>query len=245
MYLLIDRDKMCVRHRHPQLSVLLNMAHIEVSHCATFITPEEFPVNFDSLTDLELKLLYQNMCGQKYTAYPNKESLISAVMQLCRLLPESKINGFEASLQSASISEANAGFYKYAPGCANASAQQELYTPAALVTGAALIPVHTPTISARAAPTPVAVYANPITTQAVAAPYVAAKSSAPATATSAPKSGKTARVWEIAEGILEQYPARPTDWKLIRKLVVEACEAEGINGSTAGVQYSKFKVSKT
>lgn len=54
-----------------------------------------------------------------------------------------------------------------------------------------------------------------------------------------PKGGTTARVWEVANEIYGQK----TGWdiKELRSSIIAACEAEGINSSTAGTQYSKWK----
>jgi hypothetical protein len=60
----------------------------------------------------------------------------------------------------------------------------------------------------------------------------------------APKAGsKTGRVWEIAEDIYKAQGAH-TDFKSLRKDIVAACEAEGINGSTASVQFGRWKATK-
>jgi hypothetical protein len=76
----------------------------------------------------------------------------------------------------------------------------------------------------------------------------APRSSAPRTAATpgdAPKFGsKTGRVWEIAEAIYAQHALPIADFKALRRQIVEACEAEGINGSTASVQFSKWKNTK-
>lgn len=54
---------------------------------------------------------------------------------------------------------------------------------------------------------------------------------------SAPTKGATAKVWEIADRV---HAASGLD----RGKIIAACEAEGINTSTAGTQYSKWKKAK-
>lgn len=54
-----------------------------------------------------------------------------------------------------------------------------------------------------------------------------------------PKGGTTARVWEIADAILADVGS--DDLKLLRSNIIAKCEDEGINSSTAGTQYSKWK----
>lgn len=59
---------------------------------------------------------------------------------------------------------------------------------------------------------------------------------------SAPKGGTTARVWAIADAVVEEKGAG--DIKALRATIIATCEAEGINKSTAGTQYSKWKRAK-
>lgn len=65
---------------------------------------------------------------------------------------------------------------------------------------------------------------------------------APSGPATRPKGGSTARVWELAD--LELSELGSIDMKALRKAVIAACEAEGINSSTASVQYGKWKSSK-
>jgi hypothetical protein len=48
-------------------------------------------------------------------------------------------------------------------------------------------------------------------------------------------------VWQIAD---ECYAEHPILDKVLRKMVADACEAEGINSSTMSVQHSKWKQTK-
>lgn len=64
--------------------------------------------------------------------------------------------------------------------------------------------------------------------------------SAPATR---PAGGTTKRVWDLADEVLADNPT--SDAKTIRPLIIAKCEAEGINGSTAGTQFAKWKNSKS
>lgn len=53
----------------------------------------------------------------------------------------------------------------------------------------------------------------------------------------------TGRVWAIADQQLAQWPHGIN--KEFRRLVISACEAAGINSSTASVQYGKWLSSRT
>lgn len=57
-----------------------------------------------------------------------------------------------------------------------------------------------------------------------------------------PKGGTTARVWAIADAALDEHGSG--DIKALRAAIISTCEAEGINKSTAGTQYSKWKRAK-
>lgn len=62
---------------------------------------------------------------------------------------------------------------------------------------------------------------------------------------SAPKAGSTTgRVWAIAEQTLADVPTPVSDWKEFKRVVVEECEAQGINPGTAGTQFGAWKRSK-
>lgn len=64
----------------------------------------------------------------------------------------------------------------------------------------------------------------------------APKSTTPATR---PAGGTTKKVWDIADALRERNPSLSA--KELRPKIIEACEQEGINSSTAGTQYSKWK----
>lgn len=237
MYILIDREKMFALYKHPNQGTLSNLAHIEVAHSATIILPQDLAEGFDQFTQLELQLLFYNLCGQRYTGY-NKSTLIASVITQCKMLTESKLNGFEIGIQANSIDMDNQGFYRYAPGCSVPNLQQELFVPAALVTVAGYVPTYNPKGKPYVAPVRATQAAAPLAGTGQPTP-TSAPSSAP---TSAPKAGsKTGRVWEIAE---VEYLKDSSDFKVLRKRIIDACEVEGINASTASVQYGYWKKTK-
>ncbi len=51
---------------------------------------------------------------------------------------------------------------------------------------------------------------------------------------------KTGQVWAIADKLAAENKKLPKASKELKKLVVDACVAAGINGSTAGVQFAKW-----
>ena len=62
------------------------------------------------------------------------------------------------------------------------------------------------------------------------------KPSSPATR---PAGGTTKKVWDIADDLKARNPSLSA--KELRPKIIEACEQENINSSTAGTQYSKWK----
>jgi hypothetical protein len=231
---------MVVRYKHPNVNHLSNLVHIELSHVPTAIIQCNNIWEFETLTDLELKKLYESMCGQKYTGY-SRYILIQNVFNLCKLLPNSELNGFALDCQANFIQEDDDRFYRYQPTARVPKLQQELYLAKPLTASAAYNPVLTSTYAPQTAPAS--------TPQAQTAQTQAPKQQT-ARATrepsgEAPKQGsKTGRVWEIAEELYKNAVG-VVNFKLLRSAIVSACEGEGINSSTASVQYGKWKNTKT
>jgi hypothetical protein len=234
MYILIDREQMCVRYKHNSGAVIANLVHIEMSNTRAFSGPCDQESTYEVFTDYELKILHENICGQKFNGY-GREALVNAIFQLCKSLEPCKINGFEVALQAAVIKEDDDSFYRYVYGKNQPLLLEEPYIPTALTSVPGFTPIQRSTPITQSAPAVFKPMASTITP----------RSGAPSS-NEAPKSGsKTGRVWEIADAILEQYPARPTDFKTLRGKIITACEAEGINSSTASVQYGKWRHTKT
>lgn len=78
---------------------------------------------------------------------------------------------------------------------------------------------------------------------AVIRPRATPSAPRPATAVTRPAGGTTKKVWDIADGVKNENPT--LEAKALRPLIIAACEAEGINSSTAGTQFAKWKNSIT
>lgn len=76
---------------------------------------------------------------------------------------------------------------------------------------------------------------EPVVTKRSNAPSTP-KPSSPATR---PAGGTTKKVWDIADDLKARNPSLSA--KELRPKIIEACEQESINSSTAGTQYSKWK----
>lgn len=68
----------------------------------------------------------------------------------------------------------------------------------------------------------------------------AGQGAGPAGAAAAPSKGATARVWVIADAVTAEKGGT-----IDRAAIIARCEAEGINPSTAGTQYSKWKKARS
>jgi hypothetical protein len=243
MPVLIDREQMCVRYRHVNENVIWNLMAIEFTHTSVIAMNENMVESYDRFTDYELKMLYLNLCGQKYTGYA-RDILVTQVKGLVQSLPQSEVNGFELSIQVTQIREGEENYYRYVKGSNVVEKRTEPYVPAALTSVAGYVPAPVAPQPASAAP--------------AHATQAASTSAAPRSPTSitlpaeAPKAGsKTGRVWEIAETEYKKELEHREkfggafDAKALRKSIIFNCEAEGINGSTASVQYGKWKTTKS
>lgn len=241
MHLLIDRDNLTVLYKHPKLSAIDNVRHIECQQSCAIVDYRDGC--FGTLTDLELRLLYKNLCGESFHGYA-RYHLEATLVKMADALEVSAINEVEAMLQAMSISDDDDEFYKYVPGSAEPLKVNVLFRATALKTAPLVLPLP-PAPQAQQTPTPQAAALFAAYEAQKLAKDVPRESRASNPSTYVPPKGgsKTGRVWEIAEPIYEAA-SKPLDWKELRKQIVSACEAEGINGSTASVQYGKWKQTK-
>lgn len=247
MFICIDRARLCVLYKHENQAAIVSLANLEIPENAIVVMSATDPDSFERFTDFELKVLFENLCGEKHTGY-NRPFLIKSVVMLVRLLTESKINPIEVEEQLASVGCTDEQ-YKYAPGCSIPSKQMDLYTPAALVTVAGYVPYpklyHVPNarqsvfkavagVNQTVAGLQGSNDAEPTTPRA---PRVRAEGPVTAPAVGS----KTGAVWVIADKCYSEHPIID---KVLRKMVADSCELAGINSSTMSVQYSKWKQTK-
>ena len=240
MYVLLDKEQMVVRYKHPVLRVISDLMHIELAHCsgaAIFIDDQR---HLGMFSDLELRILGKNLCGQALPTI-NRNALVENISTLLKMLPVSNVDPLLVNIQAGTIQSDDSASYRFVPGANLPQRLEEPYLQTALQAPAGFVPVVTSTAPISAAPTPVATLAiNP----AAPKPQTTKPASA-AVSMDAPKAGsKTGLVWQIADTIYNDQP-KPVDFKIARRLIITACEAEGINGSTASVQFSKWVKTKT
>lgn len=248
MYLLIDKEQLRVLYKHPSFRFLDNLRHIE---CQQPVLITEYKDGcFGNMTDLELRMLYRNTCGQSFDGYA-RHHLEATLIAACDALPVCEYNAIEVATQAHCIEEDDDAYYKFAPGAFRPAPQNVLFRAAAHKTAAVKLPYTTPEKTPHIAALQAATLLETPTfaqlkdrVQPETVPKPRVTTPRPASDSSTPKTGsKTGRVWEIAEPIY-QAAADKSNWKDIRKAVIAACEAEGINTSTASVQYGKWKNTK-
>lgn len=234
MHLLINREDMNVLYKHSNITVLTNLLHIECDFAACVIED-----NWHLFTDLELKKLYENLCGQKYVGY-YRDALVNCVKHLCNSLDADILNGFEVSVQASKIDIKNIKKYKYQPGSKQALEVNELFVKqprTAHANALSTLPINH-TVQPVTSALPQALQALP------ALPALPMRISAPVNK-DAPKAGsKTGRVWQLCDIWYEQA-AKPVEFKTLRKQIMACGELEGINSSTMSVQFGAWKKNKT
>lgn len=222
MYALLDKERMCVLYKHQDLGALMNLMHIEASEFSAVIVASRTP--WDRFTDLELKTLYSNLCGQKYEGY-NRDNLVHLINSYLDSLEVSKINVGEVAIQANSIGFSDDQYYRYLPGSSTPQVLNEVFKHIPLTAVQGFVPSATPTLPVKTAPVRATQAATGITTPSAPSPK-----------------GATGMVWVIADRILAEVGS--ADIKALRKAIVTACEAQGINPSTASVQYGKWRQTK-
>lgn len=244
MQILVDLERLCILYKHPNQAALMSLANIEVPESAVVVMSATDPDSYERFTDYELKVMFNNICGMAHDGF-HRSDLIQSVRRLVGMLPETQLNPAEVEAQLLTIKEPEQGGYRYVFGSQVPAAQQDLFTPAALVT----VPGHKPkdkkyfvrnpkheVIKCSEPPK-----GNPLLPEAHV-PTPRTSSTEPREPSGPPKAGsKTGRVWEICNACYAQHPHLD---KQLRKLVADACEKEGINSSTMSVQHSKWKLSK-
>src|SRR5690606_24827302 len=125
---------------HPSLRMLDNLRHIECQQ-AVIITGYQDGV-FGDLTDLEVRMLYRNMCGQSFEGFA-RWHLEATLIAMCDAIPVCAYNSIEVSTQAHCVQEDDEDFYKFVPGAFAPAVQNVLFRAAALQTQGVTLP-YTP-----------------------------------------------------------------------------------------------------
>lgn len=244
MFIVIDRERLCVIYKHENQAAIVNLANIECPESAIVAISATDPDSYGIFTDFELKTLFYNICGQMHTGY-NRPFLLKSVLMLIGLLPETECTLEDVNRQYDAVAKWDQCDFEYEQGSIAPFPRPEGYMPPALTSVAGYTPTHK-------------LYYVPDPRQRVFKPVAGVNPLVPLPSTPAykrdpdalrsteipvaPKEGsKTRRVWEIADKCLTDHTTMD---KILRNLVATACENEGINSSTMSVQFSKWKQAK-
>jgi len=243
MYVVIDREYLCVKYKHPNQSAINNLACIEIPYQPIVVVSATDKDSFESFTDYELKVMYENLCGLLYSGF-RRPDLVTSVIRLIGMLSETDLVPREVDQQLDTIKDPDDGPFQYVRGSAVPKKQNELWLPPTMVTRDGVIPngkkYHVPDPVKRVQPLYSPVYTNPALFAAPSTPAARANSTGEPSAPAAPpKAGSTTgRVWAIADDCYQKHSVLD---KTLRKMVADECEAQGINSSTMSVQFSKWK----
>lgn len=221
MYVLVDREALVFRHKHSDHSTIHGLSHIEVAHCATYITPIDGPTDFLSLTDMELKMLYQNTTGHKLEGF-SRPYMNESVLAVARALPESDVRPLEVRQQADKIKMDDSGFYRYVKGAYKAARLQELFVPE---------PLH----ADAPAPAPLA---------ATGRDHTSAAATVPAKVPSAPRGGNRAVIWEVADRLWNDagQPKNAAAVLQLRKTIMADLETNhGIKKTTSSTALGEWQ----
>ena len=241
MGILVCRRRWLVCYKHPDPKALFNLTHIEMDLGSVCVLDINHINALDIFTDYELKCMYYGMVGTKYEGY-NSENLKQNIKALLELLPDSTLDSIRLQMQADQILDDDTSCYRYDPNSYKALTLEEEYEAPSMV-------ITKPFEQIRST------YDRPEDTAANKWPFHGCQPQADINSprrqpriadgpAAQPSSGsKTGRVWEIAEELWVTHN-NTTDWKSFRPHVIGACEAQGINSSTASVQYGKWKSTK-
>jgi hypothetical protein len=249
MHVLINKDRCVFLGKHQDENALLNLSWLESPNTACAVLKCDVQFELDTLTDYELKHLYRNTCGVDHIGF-SRDALLTVVHELLQRMPESDFDKHELQSQCNSVDRLDLSCYKYVKGSTKPEKLVDLFEPDPVIVArnlenesaavAAAPLVKQQYIDAVPAYVPKHTASTPNSSAATRTPRV--PSDGPS---EAPKAGsKTGRVWEIADVIYIQS-GQSSDFKTLRRQIVEACEAEGINSSTASVQFGKWKHTKS
>lgn len=163
MYVLIDKERMCVCYKHEKAEVLASIGHIELAGVEFGVYPINTLGCFLKIT--ELNSLYLSICGHEFMG--NIFSILLSVVKLIEAIPMSNLDGFKIAVQALLISEEDDQFYRY-NSTGNAPIKlSEQYLPKPLTASLNAAPVVCAVQPQQNAPIPVAQAPAPVNKQGV------------------------------------------------------------------------------
>lgn len=232
MYVSIDMKEMKVIHKHPSCNVVLNLVYLECPKSECHVSSIDMCLK--DKTELELKMLYRNMIGgEKFPVELRKVVLdhIFNKVPINDVIPE------EVARLASNVGATDRKVYKYIKG------QFSSFVNPSIFQNAPEAPkIHSEPPPPYFAKKPTALDSlkedDPLPEKEEYIPRAPRESSG---GSDRPKAGSTTgKVWDIADSLA----ATISDDKSLRKSVIAECEAQGINKSTASVQFGRWKNSR-
>lgn len=240
MYLSIDRDNLKFLHKHPDVTVVCNLVHIEAPHVAICVTPYDIPSFLGDFTDMELKMLYRNTTGHDHTGHSGS-ALRAILAELAERLPTTDVNAFEVDRQAACIPEDSAEPMQYVRGATRPGKPGELFPLRAERNPDEDVVAAAAKLRAPQRPAPVA--------NSSTAPAPAAR---PQRAPASPRQGGVrGTIWEVADAMWEKEgkPTTKAEVLALRKRMMEVLESDhGVKRTSSSNelgQWQKARVAVT
>lgn len=113
-YVLVDKGQSAIVHKHPDRTVLGQLAWIECMNAAATIPLGTPKLWADTFTAQELKRIYEHATGVTLNAYGT--SLAQACHDMALRLPDSVVNAAEVRAQYLTVMDGDKHTYQYRPG---------------------------------------------------------------------------------------------------------------------------------
>lgn len=246
MHVAIDRENMGFLWAHPSYQALLELAHIEVEthvHVVSLENPRYFKP-FADFTDLELRLLYENTTGEKFTGLGRK-LLEQLVCGLAMRLPQVDVSLTELSVQAEAVTDEYAGLYRYVKGSRVPKLVEDglFGVPPKRVarcpvqeqqaTAGTLLPVL---------PEPGPLCAGAGRDRTVTSTSTPARTRAPGT-TPPPRGSTRETIWACADRMWEEAgkPTQPSAVLALRKQMMNQLEADGVKRTSSSNELGNWQ----
>lgn len=131
MYISIDKQRMAICHRHPLRSVVNNLVTIELGLTPTSVIPDDSEIYFSDFTFSELRLLYENATGKKFTGF-STPLLAQQLLEVIKQLPIVDAVSYETAAQALAVRNNKLDFFQYVKGSAKPRASIGLFEPTAI-----------------------------------------------------------------------------------------------------------------
>lgn len=232
MFVSIDKRTMTVLHKHPSINVVLNLVYLEHPRGECSVSAVDHCI--DDFSEMELKMMYRAYFTDQKIPPDFKYQLKKHIWSL----PVNDVIPEEVAKLASNVGVTDRKVYKYIKGQFSSFVNQAV--------------VDHPIAAPRHVPDPPPAYIpkayNPnldISDDDPLPPRDEPKAERvtrePSGPSQRPKAGSsTGKVWDIADEVCKTI----SDAKALRKAVIDRCVQEGINQSTASVQFGKWKNSQ-